>query len=277
MRGLRRAAGRIGGAGVNSRAGGGVSGVWRGILPALALVLAGCVAGPAPQPFPGSAPLPAPVPVAAPLPAPGAPLAPDAALAAFGQVVARVRPVAEGLCRERAPRSDCDFLILVDDRPGQPINAYQTLDANGRPVIAFTEALIRDARSADELAFVLGHEAGHHIAGHIPRQRDTAMAGAVILGTIAAMGGADVGAIRSAQNLGAAVGARTYSRSFELEADAIGTVIAFRAGYDAEQGAGFFGRLPDPGNRFLGTHPPNAARIDTVRRTLADLRAGRLR
>ncbi len=68
------------------------------------------------------------------------------------------------------------------------------------------------------------------------------------------------------------VGARRYAKDYELEADALGTVLAWEAGFDPERGAAFFARIPDPGNRFLGTHPPNAQRIDTVRRTLASLR-----
>jgi hypothetical protein len=32
--------------------------------------------------------------------------------------------------------------------------------------------------------------------------------------------------------------------------------------------------LPDPGDRFLGTHPPNAERKALVRQTVARLRAG---
>ena len=58
-------------------------------------------------------------------------------------------------------------------------------------------SLIAEARNRDELAFVMGHEAAHHIAGHIGRSRNTAMAGAVLLGTIAALGGADAEAIRA--------------------------------------------------------------------------------
>jgi len=77
--------------------------------------------------------------------------------------------------------------------------------------------------------------------------------------------------VRSAQELGAAVGARTYSKEFELEADRLGTIITKRAGYDPLRGAEFFTRIPDPGNRFLGTHPPNAQRIQTVRETAARL------
>ena len=215
-----------------------------------------------------AAPPPAPLP-----PAAGSSRA-DAARAAgnFLAVVAAVEPAAERECRARAPRLDCDFRILVDDRPDQPPNALQTLDSAGRPVIVFTPALIAEARNRDELAFVLGHEAAHHISGHLARTRGNAMAGALVLGTIAALGGAPADNIRAAQDLGAAVGARTYSKDFELEADALGTIIAWRAGFDPARGAEFFARLPDPGNRFLGTHPPNAARRATVLQTLAVLR-----
>jgi predicted Zn-dependent protease len=56
-----------------------------------------------------------------------------------------------------------------------------------------------------------------------------------------------------------------------LEADSLGTEIAFVAGYDPMLGAAFFDRIPDPGDRFLGTHPANADRKRTVAATLARL------
>jgi predicted Zn-dependent protease len=166
---------------------------------------------------------------------------------------------------------NCDFNIVVDDRPGQPANAYQTVDRNGRPVIAFTLALIADVRNEDELAFVMGHEAAHHIAGHIGRQQQNAVAGAVIFAGLATLSGGNAEAVRNAQELGAQVGARSYSKDFELEADALGTIITARAGYKPVRGAQFFARIPDPGDKFLGTHPPNAARIAIVRKTAANL------
>ncbi|MGR3462039.1 MAG: M48 family metallopeptidase [Roseovarius sp.] len=189
----------------------------------------------------------------------------------FLNVVQRVEPVAERNCRARAPRSNCDFRIVVDDRPGQPVNAYQTLDRTGRPIIAFTLPMIGAVRNADELAFVMGHEAAHHIAGHIPRQQQSAMAGAVILGGIAAITGAGQSVVDGAVDLGAGVGGRVFSKGFELEADALGTVIAHRSGYDPVRGVAFFSQIRDPGNRFLGTHPPNAQRVETVRRVAAGL------
>ncbi len=196
----------------------------------------------------------------------------DADLAArnFLQVVRTVEPVAERECRARAPRANCDFRIVVDDRSNQPPNAFQTLDHSGRPVIAFTLSLIAEARNQDELAFILGHEAAHHISGHLERKQQSAVFGALILGGLASAAG--IQDIRTAQDVGATLGARSYSKEFELEADALGTVVAYRAGYDPLRGAAFFDRLPDPGNRFLGTHPPNSDRKATVQRTLAQLR-----
>ena len=190
---------------------------------------------------------------------------------AFIAVVNTVEPVAEAECRRRAPRLNCDFLIVVDDRPGVPANAFQTVDENGRPIVAFTLALIRDARNPDELAFVMAHEAAHHIAGHLERQRRNATLGAAVLGQLAGATGGDEAAIRSAQEIGAVVGARSYSKEFELEADRLGAIIAARAGYDPLKGAEFFFRVPDPGDRFLGTHPANAERYEAVRRVAAGL------
>lgn len=196
---------------------------------------------------------------------------PDATVRSFLKVVQTVEPVAERECRARTSGMNCDFTILVDDRAGQPSNAFQTLDRQGRPLVVFTVALIADARNQDELAFVLGHEAAHHIAGHIERQQKNAAAGAIVFGGLAALSGADPLGVQRARQVGAEVGARQYSKDFELEADALGTIITARAGYNPLRGAAFFSRIPDPGDKFLGTHPPNAARIDMVRRTAAGL------
>lgn len=190
------------------------------------------------------------------------------ALANFRAVVAQVEPVAERECRARAPDLNCDFKIVIDERANQPPNAFQTLDRAGRPILGFTIALIADARNRDEIAFVMGHESAHHIEKHLAKQQQTAIGGAILGGIIAAAGGLDVNA---GQQLGGTIGARAYSKANELEADALGTVITKRAGYDPVRGAQFFTRIPDPGDRFLGTHPPNAARIETVRRVNAQL------
>lgn len=191
--------------------------------------------------------------------------------ATFKTVVERVAPVAVQVCRSQTRNLRCDFLIVVDDRPGLPPNAFQTLDKTGRPVIGFTSALIAGAQNADELAFVLGHEAAHHIEGHIPESQKRAVEGALLGTILGAAIGLDGAGLDTAQRLGGTIGARRFSKDFELQADRLGTIITARAGYDPVRGAQYFNRIPDPGDRFLGTHPPNADRIETVRRTAAGL------
>ena len=185
---------------------------------------------------------------------------------AFAQVVSRVEPLAESFCRDSGRPLNCDFEIIVDARNPKNVNAFQTLRKNGRPLIVFTQALIDSTQNDDELAFVLGHEIAHHLEGHLQRQYQSARAGAILLGWITAIMGASANKVQSAQRIGAGIGARTYSKEFELEADRLGALIAIRSGYNAVRGAAFFARLPDPGDQFLGSHPPNAARIETVRR-----------
>lgn len=196
---------------------------------------------------------------------------PAEAVAMLDRVVARVEPVAERECRARTQGIDCDLSIFIDNDPSNPPNAMQTLDGDDNPVIIFTMALARNVENEDELAFVLGHEAAHHIAGHIPRARERATVGVLAGALTARILGLDEESSRAAQRLGGFAGARSFSPRFELQADQIGTIIAARAGYDPVRGAQYFTRIPDPGNQFLGTHPPNADRIRIVRETAATL------
>lgn len=225
------------------------------------LLLSACATGPVPMPVPS--------PISG--SATAAQLRANTAARQFVAVVDTVEPVAEQVCREKTRGMNCDFQIVVDDRPDQPPNAFQTVDNFGRPILAFNLGMINSVQNADELAFVMGHEAAHHISDHLSKTRESATVGAVVFAGIAAISGAEAQAIKSAEELGAAVGARTYSKDFELQADQLGTIIAHRAGYDPVKGAAFFARIPDPGNRFLGSHPPNAARLDIVRKTAASL------
>ena len=192
--------------------------------------------------------------------------------ARLAPIIATMEPVAERECRRRAPRgTDCDYKISVDPRTDIPANAYQTVDKNGRPLIIFTAPLIAETRNQHELAFVMGHEAAHHIAGHLTRSQADALTGAALGAILVGLAGGSASSIDAAANLGASVGSRSFSKEYELEADSLGTVLTKQAGYDPLIGVGFFERTPDPGNQFLGTHPPNASRIDIVKRTAAGL------
>lgn len=244
---------------------------WQAAMAAM-LVLAGCVAQPIPQPAAPTAQ------VADITPAPDTPVGARASARNFVQVIGRMEPAVERECLARRTQPiNCDFQFIVDDRAGLEPNAFQTVDNNGRPIIGFTLSLIGEARNADELAFVVGHEASHHILGHINRKSSAATMGAVILGGLASAYGGNPEAIESAQQMGAQFGSRYYSKDWELEADYLGAIITMNAGYDPEHGAQFFARIPDPGDKILGTHPARVARMAQVSRAVADYKAGRTR
>jgi len=190
---------------------------------------------------------------------------------AFQEISRAVGKEARSECLRRAKVRNCDFSIVVDLNPRAPANAFQTLDDNNQPVIIFTRAMIQSAQNADELAFVMGHEAAHHLLRHIPRQSQNARESAKIFGELARLGGADGAGVEEAQKLGAQVGAQIYVKDFELEADQLGTIITYNAGYNPLIGAKYFDRLADPGDQFLGTHPPNAERVQIVHETARQL------
>ena len=215
------------------------------------------------------------------------PAIPDGAArtaADFNRVVARVEPAAEAFCREEvpgAPAGYCDFRIRLDTDPDMPPNAYQSEGRDGRPNVTVGATLLAEMRSDDEIAFVLSHEASHHIAGHIPKQAQQQVLGALVLGGIVAAAGNPYGgpasdqAIQQAMDIGAYVGARSYSQTYELEADTLGAFIAARAGYDPERGALIFQRpaLANPGGPpLLASHPGSAQRQATVAGVAAEIR-----
>lgn len=195
-------------------------------------------------------------------------MSPAEANSAFAAVTRAVEPVSEQECRARTQGLNCDFLIRIDPDPNAPPNAYQSLNRSGRPVITFTRAMLGQIANRDELAFVMSHEAAHHIRGHLARKQQSAVAGSILLAGLASATGASNAGIARAQDIGAIVGARTYSKDFELEADELGTIITHKSGYRPSVGVRFFNRLPDPGDRFLGTHPANPDRVRVVQATI---------
>lgn len=204
----------------------------------------------------------------------------------FERVAKRVEPHAEAMCQQETPDRDCDLKIRVDLDPRSPANAFQTVNSDG-PLIIITAPLLQGTRNDDEVAFVMGHEAGHHIASHLDKRQSQQIAGALILGIAAAYAGAgDPNQYRASQNVelamnaGAGLGGMAYSQTYELEADMLGAYIAESAGYDAEKGSLLFARR-EGGNvagaasamSLWSTHPRSPERIATVRYAVADARA----
>lgn len=195
---------------------------------------------------------------------------PSTGNAAYDRVARRIEPVAEQACRSFSsdlPSSFCDFRLAIDNDPRKAPNAYQSIGRDGRPVITFNINMLRSIKNDNELAFIMGHEAGHQIARHLIKKRDNANAGAVLGAILVGVAGGDP---QAGANLGGAIGATSYSKTFELQADRIGAHIAARAGYDALTGAKSFSRTGGS-NALLSTHPPGADRFQTVAQTVATI------
>ncbi len=217
--------------------------------------------------------------------APEGPAGPARTAGDFNRVVARVAPQGERFCREEnpgAPGSFCSFTIALDRDPRLPPNAYETEGDDGRPVVVMGATLLDQMRSDDEIAFVLSHEMSHHIAGHIPKQQQQQAMGALILGGLVAAAGNAYGmpvsedSLQQAMNIGAAIGARSYSQTYELEADTLGAYIAARAGYDPATGALIFDRpgiRSEGGPPLLTSHPGSAQREANIAEVEATIRA----
>jgi predicted Zn-dependent protease len=191
--------------------------------------------------------------------------------AKFAELVNRISPVATRMCRASPDNINCNFQFVIERDPSVPSNAYQSLDDTGRPILTFTAALLKEMENTDELAFIMGHEAAHHILGHLRQTYTSAINTGMLAGVLVAAAGGSAADIEVGQTYGAAFGARKYSQTFELEADRLGTIIAYRAGFDPVRGAQYFNRFQGPKAKFLGSHPPNAARLEVVKRTAAGL------
>lgn len=214
-----------------------------------------------------------------------APMSTSAAERRFNRVRAKIVPTGRAVCEAAtADRGDFECNVTVEiDREMKSRNAYFTYEKSG-PVIRLSMPLLQDSANDDEVAFVMGHEYGHLIGRHIDKQQQQALAGALILGTLAAAAGASNGnsydplLVESSMALGAAAGGMAYSQAYELESDTLGTRIAYMAGYDPVAGARYFARPEgdrlDTGKlSFWGTHPPDEKRVATVLATVAQIEA----
>ncbi|UWQ92713.1 M48 family metallopeptidase [Rhodobacteraceae bacterium M382] len=199
----------------------------------------------------------------------------------FRRVEARVSPVAIASCKELAGQLDatdkgeifCGVLLGIDTETDVPNAAlFPILDEETQqvyPAIVVTQALLKLTRNDDEAAFVLAHEYGHLLGGHIQKQYQQIMSGTVL------------GNLLGGGNIGAQIASQAYSGKYELEGDAFGTRIAYAAGYDPIKGAQIFARLAAEAENsgeshpaLFETHPPDVERIAMVLATLAQIQAG---
>ncbi len=232
--------------------------------------LAGCAQAPAPTPTPN----PTAKPTASQPAGPQYFRSEASGFAAYQRISKQIDPIATRICRQQnqsKPATFCDFQFMVSKNPNQPPNAFQSVDRSGRPVIAFNSNMLRAVKNDDEIGFILAHETGHQIAGHLSKKRTNATAGGIFGAILAGVIGADA---QLGADLGSSIGVLQYSKSFELEADRLATHIAYRAGYNPLVGAQSFQRFGKEKSQPLGTHPGSIERVATVKATYNRILSG---
>jgi predicted Zn-dependent protease len=129
------------------------------------------------------------------------------------------------------------------------------------------------ARTAGQLAAVLGHEIGHVIARHGNERVSQAQAGNAVLGAVGAVveNEAVLGAIGAGAQFGVLL---PFSRSHESEADVIGQRLMAQAGFNPEESVKLWQNMAELGGEqppeIMSTHPAHDTRIEDLRKGLLE-------
>jgi Zn-dependent protease with chaperone function len=196
------------------------------------------------------------------------------ARAKLAQVYEKLRPAARQVCEFVDEQETCWWNVKYSSDP--ELNAY----ANKKNQIVVHHGVMKHSSSDSELALVLAHEMGHHIADHIDESKAQTVTGAII-GALAAgallysagpcysvtcqQSASD--AIESSAEVGAAIGRISFSKKQEREADMLAAFILFNAGYDLHESRLMLVKMgaisPNRKTRLFDTHPAGPERLAT--------------
>jgi len=182
-------------------------------------------------------------------------------------IAARMLPYT-AQCNDRAKQWKCEVNLIGSTQ----INAFCM---PGGKIAFFSGILSQLQLSDEEVAMIMGHEIAHALLEHA-RERMAksggtelglrgfaALLGLGSLGDLAALGLTQLASLR-------------FSRSDESQADALGLVVATRAGYDPRAGVTLWRKMERAGDGkspplWLSTHPAGDARIREIEARLPAL------
>lgn len=190
------------------------------------------------------------------------------------------------LC-EYSGYQSCYFDVTYN--PEETVNAYAS---EGYKITVY-KGLLQYLSNNDEIAAVIGHEMGHHLAKHNEETMQNAAAGAAVSGVLTAIliGAAGANATyspyqqqqnqRTIENMmkaGAHIGALSYSKEQEREADLLATYLLSRAGYNLERAQNImvvlskFAGEKDPSRAaFLDSHPAGMERVVAWEKAISEI------
>ncbi len=184
----------------------------------------------------------------------------DPQLQRLRYIAARIIPFTPA-CNERAREWRWEVQLLRSNQ----LNAFCM---PGGKIAFFSGILSRLRLSDDEVAVIMGHEAAHALLEHA-RERMAKSTGTTVglrmLAAVFGLGGiGDVAAQYGSQLLGL-----KFSRDDESEADALGLLLAARAGYDPRAGVALWQKMASANAgkappQWLSTHPAGPERIKDI-------------
>ncbi len=188
----------------------------------------------------------------------------DPQLQRLRYIAARMIPLTPA-CNERAREWKWEVQLLRS-------NALNAFCMPGGKIAFFSGILSRLKLSDDEVAMIMGHEAAHALLEHARERMAKSTGTNVGLRLLAAVFGlGNLGDI-AAQGL-SQLASLKFSRDDESEADALGLVLAARAGYDPRAGVSLWqkmgaangGKAPPA---WLSTHPAGPERVKEIEQRL---------
>jgi beta-barrel assembly-enhancing protease len=184
-----------------------------------------------------------------------------------------VRQLGEKLVATIPPEYSWPFEFHVVAQ--KEINAFAL---PGGPMFINIGTITASANEA-ELAGVMGHEMAHVYMQHSAKQAGKARTTGLLAGLAGAVLGASVGGtVAELGQMGIQMTAQgfmlKYSRSDETQADTVGTVILYKAGYDPQAMADFFKTLESQGGQsppqWLSSHPNPGNRQQAIQKQISD-------
>jgi len=165
-----------------------------------------------------------------------------------------------------------DYAVFLDEAP----NAFVLPGGH----VGVTVGLLAMVQNDDQLAAVIGHEAGHVVARHAAERVSQQTTTRVLLGLAgAAAGGSEFGKLLKDHGDDAAKYGvlLPFSRKQELEADRLGVDFMQRAGYRPREAVTLWRNMQamdqaqgkGAENDLGSTHPSDAVRIQALERYLA--------
>ena len=160
-------------------------------------------------------------------------------------------------CNERARQWQWDVNLIGSSQ----LNAFCM---PGGKIVFYLGILAKLQLTDNEVAMIMGHEVAHALLEHARERMGKTMAtrGAIEIGAaIFGLGGLG----RTAADMGGQLLTLQFSRSDESEADALGLLLAARAGYDPRAGITLWQKMGAVSKgkqaEFLSTHPSGESRI----------------